>query len=137
MPVIIFPPANYDTGSSSSVEGHTHSNFATLNKLSTNAAGKLCFNGQVVGENAIETALNVTLTDTYIQRKFISLPDDCYTSRSITLTLNGVGFSQGDFWEVRENVNSSEADLIAWNGLSLENFAQSGDKLFITYYKKI
>ena len=137
MSVIIFPPANYDTSSGSSGEGHTHSNSATLNKLSTDANGNLCFNGKAVGEKAIETALNITLTASQIAQKAVELPDDCDTSRIVTLSLNGVSIPQEDFWEVKENVNSTNNDLIAWNALGLDGFVQVGDTVLISYYKKI
>lgn len=137
MAVIIFPADTYYDSGGASVDGHTHSNTATLNKLSTNANGKLCFNGQVVGEKAIETALNSTLTAIQVQQKYIALPEDCDTSRVITLSLNGVAFPRGDAWEVSENVNSSTTDLITWEGLGLENIAQVGDTVLISYYKKI
>ncbi|MBR1436965.1 MAG: hypothetical protein IJ587_11780 [Synergistaceae bacterium] len=137
MSVIIFPPANYDTGSGSSGEGHTHSNSATLNKLSTDTNGNLCFNGKTVGEKAIETALNITLTASHIAKKAVELPDDCDTSRIVTLSLNGVSMPQGDSWSVSENVNNTNTDFISWNGLSLENIAQVGDKVLISYYKKL
>ena len=137
MSVIIFPPANYDTSSGSSGEGHTHSNSATLNKLSTDANGNLCFNGKAVGEKAIETALNITLTASHIAKKAVELPDDCDTSRIVTLSLNGVSMPQGDSWSVSENVNNTNTDFISWNGLSLENIAQVGDKVLISYYKKL
>ena len=137
MSVIIFPPANYDTGSGSSGEGHTHSNSATLNKLSTDTNGNLCFNGKTVGEKAIETALNITLTASHIAKKAVELPDDCDTSRIVTLSLNGVSMPQGDSWSVSENVNNTDTDFISWNGLSLENIAQVGDKVLISYYKKL
>ena len=136
MPVIIVP-ANTFSGGSSGAEGHSHSNSATLNKLSTDVKGNLCFNGKIVGETSIETACNITLTDTQVQQKFFALPDDCDSSKVLTLSLNGVSFAQGDFWEVRENVNSSNTDLVAWDGLGLEHIAQAGDKVIISYYKKI
>ena len=137
MSVIIFPPANYESGSGSSGEGHTHSNSATLNKLSTDANGNLCFNGKAVGEKAIETALNITLTASHIAKKAVELPDDCDTSRIVTLSLNGVSMPQDDSWSVSENVNNTDTDFISWNGLSLENIAQVGDKVLISYYKKL
>ena len=124
------------SGATASADGHSHSNSATLNKLSTDSSGNLCFNGKIVGEKAIETACNITLNNSHISQKFISLPDDCDTSRAITLSLNGVSFAQGDFWEVRENVTSL-TDIIAWNGLGLEQLAQTGYKVIISYYKKI
>lgn len=135
MPLIIVPAATFSGGTSSG--GQSFSNATTLNKLSTDSNGKLCFNGKVVGEKAIETAYNLTLTATQVVQKYIVLPDDCDISRAITLSLNGVSFAQGDFWEVSENVNSSTTDLVSWDGLSLENIAQVGDNIIITYYKKI
>lgn len=140
MPLMIVPASayyGYGGGSGTSADGHSHLNSATLNKLSTDANGNLCFNGKIVGEKAIETALNITLTDTQVQQKFIALPDDCDTSRIITFALNGVSFPKNNFWEVRENVNSSTNDLIAWGGLGLDGLVQIGDNVLISYYKKI
>lgn len=136
MPVMIIPVSTF-SGGGASADGHTHSNTATLNKLSTNSSGKLCFNGQVVGEKAIETDCNIMLTANQVQQKFIALPDDCDTSRVITLSLNGVAFPRGDAWEVKENVNSSTNDLITWEGLGLDGLVQTGDNVLISYYKKI
>ena len=135
MPLIIVPAATFSGGASS--DGQSFSNVTTLNKLSTDSNGNLCFNGKVVSEKAIETVYNLTLTATQVAQKYIALPDDCDTARAITLSLNGVSFAQGDFWEVSENVNSSTTDLVSWDGLSLENIAQVGDNIIITYYKKI
>lgn len=137
MGVIMVYPISGGGGGGGSSDGHTHSNSATLNKLSTNSSGKLCFNGKEVGETAVETAYSVTLTAQDVSRKSIALPHDCDTSRIITLSLNGVAFMQEEFWEVRENVNSSTTDLIAWDSLGLERIVQVGDTVLISYYKKI
>lgn len=137
MPVIIVPATTFYGSGGASVDGHSHSNLATLSRLSTDTNGNLCFNGKIVGEKAVETAYNITLTENQARQKFITLPDDCDSSRAITLSLNGVSFAQGDFWEVRENVNSTDTDLVAWESLGLELIAQAGDKICITYYKKI
>ncbi len=139
MTLILFPPASFygSGGSSASSDGHSHSNINTLNKLSTDNNGKLCFNGIVVGEKSIETAYNITLKALDISRKYIQLPEDCDTSRIITLALNGVSLPQGDFWEVNENVNSSNIDFIAWNGLGLDGLIRAGDTFLISYYKII
>lgn len=135
MPIIIFPAANISGGGgSSSSGGHSHPNSATLNRLSTDANGNLCFNGKIVGEKAIETAYDINITDTIVQQKFIPLPADCDTTRIITFALNGVAFAQGDFWEVRENVTST-TDFISWDGLSLQNLIQAGDNVLISYYR--
>lgn len=137
MGVIMVYPLSGGGGGGGSSDGHTHSNSATLNKLSTNSNGKLCFNGKEVGEAAIETAYSVTLTAQDISRKSIALSYDCDTSRIITLSLNGVAFMQGEFWEVSENVNSSTTDLITWEGLGLDGLVHVGDMILISYYKKI
>ena len=137
MPIIIIPRDSFYGAGSASAEGHTHNNLNTLNKLSTDNNGNLCFNGNLAGEKAIETSLYVTLTDALVKQKFIALPHDCDSSRAITLSLNGVAFSQGDFWEVRENVNSSNNDIIAWEGLGLDGFVKAGDCIAISYYKII
>ena len=137
MPLIIVPAATFYGGSSSGSGDHTHSNATTLNKLSSDAKGNLLFNGKIVGEKSIETAYSLTLTAVQIAQKNIELPDDCDTSKAITLSLNGLEFSRGDFWEVIENVDATTTDIITWDGLSLENIARTGDKVLITYYKKI
>lgn len=136
MPVMIIPVSTF-SGGGASADGHSHTNMATLNKLSTDNDGNLRFNGKIVGEKSIETAYNTTLNAQDISRKYIALPHDCDTSRIITLSLNGVAFNNGDFWEVKENVNSSTNDLIAWEGLGLDGLVQTGDNVLISYYKKI
>ena len=137
MSIIIIPREAFYGAGAASGEGHTHNNLTTLNKLSTDNYGNLRFDGNLAGEKAIESSLNVTLTDSLVKQKFISLPHDCDTSRVITLSLNGVAFSQEDFWRIRESSNSSEIDFIDWEGLGLENFAMAGDKMLITYYRKL
>ena len=138
MPIMIIPASTfYGSSGGASADGHTHTNSATLNKLSTNSNGDLCFNGKIVGEKAVETAYNVILNTQDISRKYIALPHDCDTSHIITLSLNGVSFAQGDFWEVSENVNSTSNDLITWEGLGLDSLVQAGDTVLISYYKKL
>ncbi len=107
-------------------------NEATLRKLSTDANGNLSFNGKTIGEKAIEVKYGVTLTQ---GQRIIELPNDCDTSRAITLSFNGISLQEGEFWEVIEK-SWPEKDCIAWTGLELENLAQVGDKISITYYKK-
>ena len=137
MALIIFPPATFQSDDSgSSGDGHSHSNLFTLNGLSTDTSGNLCFKGKIVAENAIEVVHNITLNNSLVAQKFISLPDDCDTSRAITLSLNGVAFTQGDFWEVSEK-NYPDLDSIVWAGLGLDGLVQVGDKISISYYKKV
>lgn len=137
MAVMIIPAASLSGGGSShSSGGHSHSNSATLNRLSTDSNGNLCFNGKIVGEKAIETAYDVTITPAVVQQKFIPLPADCDTSRIITFSLNGVSFPMGDFWEVNENVTDN-TDYISWDGLALQNIIQAGDNVLISYYRII
>ena len=131
---IIFVPQKNLYGGSSNGGGEIFSNSATLKKLSTDASGNLTFNGKAVGTSSIETAYNLTITNQQITQKFIELPEDCDTSRIITLSLNGLALERGEFWEVIEK-DAPEKDLIAWNGLELENYAQVGDKILISYYK--
>ena len=104
-------------------------NESTLRKLSTDASGNLSFNGKTVGEKAIEVAYNVTLTK---GQNTIELPNDLDTSRAIALSFNGISLQQGDFWEVIEK-EWPEKDCIVFTG----NLAQSGDKISISYYKKV
>lgn len=133
MPVMIIPISTF-SGGGASADGHSHTNMATLNKLSTDNDGNLRFNGKIVGEKSIETAYDINITDAIVQQKFIPLPADCDTTRIITFALNGVAFAQGDFWEVRENVTST-TDFISWDGLSLQNLIQAGDNVLISYYR--
>ncbi len=142
MALIIISRQQFDlsgsgSGSGSSADGHSHSNSNVLNKLSADSKGNLTYNGKIVGEKSIETAFNIILTETQVRQKCIALPDDCDTSKIVTLSLNGVAMPEGDFWEVRENVNSTSNDLIAWEGLGLDNLVQVGDTVLISYYKKI
>lgn len=110
-------------------------NSDTLRKFSTDSNGNLCFNGHVIGSTSTETTYNIILTDSQVQQKSFALPDDCDTSKAITLSLNGISFPRGDFWEVVEH-SYPELDLIAWNGLELQSLAQVGDSILISYYKK-
>ena len=123
-------------GGSGSVDGHSHLNSATLNKLSTDSNGNLCFNGKIVGEKVIETDINFILDENIIAQNSVTLPHDCDVSRAITVSLNGISLPRGNFWEVSEQ-NYPEPDLIAWNGLELQSLAQIGDTLLVSYYKKI
>ena len=137
MALMIIPAATYysGAGSGAAADGHSHSNLATLNKLSTNANGNLTFNGKVVGEAPIESVFSVTLNQQHLSQKFIELPNDCDASQAITLSLNGIALAKGDFWEVSDQ-NYPQPDLIAWNGLELQHLAQSGDTIIVSFYKK-
>ena len=136
MPLIIFPSATYYSGGSSTSGDIPHSNIATLNMLSTNAQGNLTFNGQTVGDTAREVAYNVTISNAHLAQKSIQLPDDCDASRAITLSLNGILFPRGDAWEGSEQ-NYPLLDAITWQNLALDCLIQTGDKVCISYYKKI
>ncbi len=132
MAVIIFPPATY----SSEGSGESFANASTLSKLGTDANGNLSFNGKTVAERSIEVSYNITCSKSQISQKFIAIPNDCDFTRAITLSLNGVVFTRGDFWEVSEK-NYPDLDAIVWAGLGLDGFIQVGDKVAISYYKKI
>lgn len=136
MPLMIIPAATYySSGVSSSADGHSHLNSATLNKLSTDSNGNLCFNGKVVGVIPVEKSYSITLNQNHILQKSLPLPDDCDSSQAITLSLNGISLPRGTFWEVSEQ-NYPEPDLISWNGLELQHLAQSGDTLIVSFYSK-
>lgn len=138
MALLIIPTTTYNEsggGGSGSAEGHSHLNSATLNKLSTDSNGNLCFNGKVVGVIPIEKYYSITLNQNHIQQKFFPLPDDCDASQAITLSLNGISLPRGVFWEVNEQ-KTPEPDLIAWNGLELQSLAQSGDTIIVSFYLK-
>ena len=137
MAVIIIPRSQFDfSGNGSSGGAASLPNSAVLSLLNVNSSGKLTFNGIVIGENSTETAFNIALNSQHVEQKFSPLPHDCDTSKIITLSLNGISFPQGTAWEVIEHEHP-EQDLISWNGLELQNFAQSGDFVSISYYKKI
>ena len=133
MGVILFPPGLYNSGSGG---GQTFSNAATLLKLGTDADGNLSFNGKTVGDNAREVALSYSLSKLNISQAAVELPDDCDSSRSITVALQGVATQQGIDWEVIDKVYP-QLDLISWKGLGLQAVAQAEDILIVTYYKKL
>lgn len=81
----------------------------------------------------VETSMTVTFTAQHVSQKYIALPNDCDTSRLLTVAIQGLLTEQDTDWEVSK---SGTTNSIAWNGLELENIAQIGDKIFITYYKK-
>jgi len=116
----------------------TFDNAEILDKLSENENGELVFNGKVIGNNcncqkSAEVTHYVTLEKGQTQ---IELPGDCDTSQAITVSINGLAVDEHVFWEVIEK-SYPEKDLIAWNGLELETLAQEGDKIMITYYRKV
>ena len=86
--------------------------------------------------SSVETSFTVQLTGEIISQKFVELPEDCDTSRVITLVLQGVFIEQAGFWEVVENTYPQK-DLISWNGLNLADLARVGDKITISYYRKV
>lgn len=87
------------------------------------------------GDKSIETSLTLALTEQHIAQKSVKLPDDCDASKAIIFTLQGVVMQRGTAWVVIEN-EYPELDLISWAGLELDGFAQAGDKILITYYRK-
>ena len=136
MALIIVTQQEMSSGGGGSGDGHSHNNLSVLNKLSTDKNSALLFNGSQVGEKALEVAYNLVLTGQQVKQKFIELPYDCDTSRIITLAFQGISMQQDTFWEVIEK-DSPEKDLISWGGLELENIAQAGDSISISYYRKV
>ena len=135
MPLIIIPRANLQD-SSSGEGGQTFSNAGTLSKLATDKDGNLTFDGKTVGEKAVEVAYSTILSKLNISACSVVLPDDCDTSRGITVALQGIATQRGVDWEVNEKTYP-ELDAISWQGLGIQAFAQEGDALVITYYKKL
>ena len=90
----------------------------------------------VTADKSIETSMSLILTEQHVLQKYISLPNDCDTSRAIVFMLQGMAMQQGEYWDVIEKSNP-EKDLISWEGLKLDGFVKAGDKVFITYYKKV
>ena len=132
MPITIFIPALYRSAG----DNFSFSNSDTLSRLSSDSQGNLTFNGKTVGEKSTEVAYNVCLSALNISQCSIPLPNDCDTSRSITLALQGI-FAQKDIdWDICEN-DFPQLDFISWKGRGLEFIAREGDAVFITYYKKI
>ncbi len=86
-------------------------------------------------DKSTETSLTLALTEQHIAQKGVKLPDDCDASKAIIFTLQGVVMQRGTAWVVIEN-EYPELDLISWAGLELDGFAQAGDKILITYYRK-
>ena len=138
MAIMLIPTVSYYNGVPGNVSGsgHSHSNLATLSKLSINTDGQICFDGKIIGEKAVEVAYSAMLSANNISQCSISLPHDCDTSRSITFALQGIAAFKDVDWQIREN-NYPELDVISWQGLGLESVAQEGDTVLITYYKKI
>ena len=130
MSIMIVPPSSFGavggSGGSSSTE---FANVSTLRKLSTDENGNLTFNGKVIAEKSIEVGYNVTLEK---NQSIIELPDNCDTSRAITVSLNGILLQEGEFWEVIEKSYPTK-DFIALKELDY----QAKDKIFITYYRKV
>ncbi|MBR1485861.1 MAG: hypothetical protein IJ597_01220 [Synergistaceae bacterium] len=131
MPLIL--TWNNSGGSGGNVDTSELTNLSTLKKLSTTSDGKLAFNGKTVGEQGQEVTHYETLMK---NQKSIELPNDCDTTQAITVSINGLAVDENTFWEVIEK-SSPEKDLIAWEGLGLETLAQEGDKILITYYRKV
>ena len=74
-----------------------------------------------------EKTYGIILTDSYISQKYISLPDNCDTTKPIELFIQSFPTERDIDWELNGN-------KISWDGLELDGFAQAGDKVFIKYY---
>ena len=137
MTIMIRPTAVYSSESSASVSAanHSDSNINVLNKLSIDPNGNLCFDGQNIAANSVETSYSVILSDQNIAHCSLELPYDCDTSKAITFSLQGLSFTQGKDWKLIEHT-APVLDVISWENLALQSIAQQGDLVSITYYKK-
>lgn len=87
------------------------------------------------GEHSTETIYKVILTSEHIAQKYVELPEDCDTTKFTGLYIQGLITEPGEDWELVERT-APDKDLISWSGLGLEQTAQAGDKVLISYYKK-
>ena len=137
MTIMIRPIAIYSSESSTSISAanHSHSNINALNKLSIDTNGNLCFDGQYIAANSVETSYSLILSEQNITHCSLELPLDCDTSKAITFSLQGLSFTQGKDWKLIEHT-APVLDVISWENLALQSIAQQGDLVSITYYKK-
>ena len=84
----------------------------------------------------VEAVLNVTLNQLILEQCSIPLPYPCDLSQAVTLSLNGIALPRGSFWEVIHD-DSLNSDAIAWTGLELQQLAQFGDSIIISYYRRL
>ena len=88
------------------------------------------------GQQPEETLYKVILTAEHIEQKFIELPEDCDTGQFTGLYIQGLLTEPNVDWELVERT-APDKDLITWDGLGLEQTAQAGDKVLVSYYKKL
>ena len=129
----ILPPSGIENNTTNN---HKHNNLDLLNSLSTNSQHQLLMNGIPVGEEAIEVTFDVTINRSHLLNKAVELPHDCSDARSIRVILANVPQIENVDYRVEFN-NLPENDKIVWNELGMENTVLTGDKLSITYYKKV
>ena len=108
---------------------------AVLNALALDSNNNLRLNGNLVGEEAIEVTLNMTLTGHDIAARYIELPSDCDSSRALSLILENLPLTMGSDWNIVTK-DWPEKDRITWAGLGMERLAQVGDNVSINYYVK-
>ena len=87
------------------------------------------------GAQPTETIYKVILTPEHISQKYIELPEDCDTVKFTGVYIQGLITEPDVDWVLIEKTDPDK-DRIAWNGLELENTAQAGDKILVSYYKK-
>lgn len=137
MSIRIIPAVVYSSESiaQTSAGNHSHTNLSILNKLTIDAQGNLSFAGKTIAENSVEISYSTTISAQNINSHSLELPNDCDTSKAITLTLQGLAFVQGRDWRLIENT-APVLDVISWENLALQGIVQQGDSVSITYYKK-
>ena len=84
----------------------------------------------------VEAVLNLTVNQLILEQCSIQLPYPCDLSQAVTLSLNGIALPRGSFWEVIHD-DSLNSDAIAWTGLELQQLAQFGDSIIISYYRRL
>ena len=115
--------------------GHYHENMQLLESLSINELNQLCINGKPIEADYTEVDQDFIITQDTINNKYIELPDDCDTTRSITVTLLSQVMVLGVDYIIESNEEPIK-DKIVWDGLGLEDVLQIDDTLCVIYYKK-
>jgi hypothetical protein len=137
LPKMIIPGNSGSGGSSGSPTDHTHSNMADLNKITVPGAGRIATSGtEIIGVKGIEIPYIIPLTPGDVAAKYIELPDDYLTGYPVEVVWEYLPQKQGLDYELIEYTAPTK-DRISWAGKSMDGLVKSGDRLSITYYRKI
>jgi len=136
LPVTIIPGVG---GGSSGGSGsdHTHSNLTALNKIAVPGAGRIMTDGvEIIGVKGLEMTVDIVLDAGQIAVKYVELPDDYATGYPVVVVLESLTQTAGVDYALVENTWPTK-DRISWAGKSLDGLIKAGDRLSVTYYKKV